>query len=577
MGRMRIAAAAAVVGAVFTGATSSAMAGGLDDLGPTPQICNAFSPTPLCFYAAVSGTDTFSLGGHILYPGETVSGKFSWVIGGQGAGEVPSYGSVTVEAGGSGLKLLHCHGRTHASNALAAWRTPKAFDVTQGSTTCTWKAVAPTNGWVNGPNLSVYAGGQTYPAGDFYAVLSKGGAIEGHVREQNVQKKLQDYTGIAGAKVHITGPRRFSKNVTTSDTGYYHVVVPRAGTYTVTPSVPHSYFKGGRPSAPEPTFRKVHVREEHTSEADFKYKSSLKLTVKLDRTSVPADGLSFVNATVTATDGGAPVPNLTFSLRPYGGGSALQSPFALTVPGTICPVSGSSVNGRIWPDPAATHPNTDSVDVTTDSTGQATLRVYLGTVPGTFPLTVWAKGQDGKLITEDVSNVSEDADIKVTPLGNGGDAPTKLHDWLNQPGNGALAGSLPTDIGTLASTLAEAIHAGHLGAFILTPLQTAKSYYGLLLSPEGSRITFDPATGKVDPASAGQLITPNELNGKSLYGGGYWGYLKTTATPAPFATLQQWLSNSAPAYAFPGNAGPITILNQTRLQYAGFGYGPTCL
>ena len=58
-------------------ATVSASAG-IDELGPTPQMCNAYAPIPLCFYPAVSGTDTFNIGTHILYPGDQVTGVYRW-------------------------------------------------------------------------------------------------------------------------------------------------------------------------------------------------------------------------------------------------------------------------------------------------------------------------------------------------------------------------------------------------------------------------------------------------------------------------------------------------------------------
>ncbi len=573
MERNAVAAIAAVVGVIGFAATPPAGAAGLDDLGPTPQICNAYAPAPLCFYAAVSGTDTFNLGGHILFPGEHVSGTYRWEIGGQGGGEFAAVGAVNVVASGAGLKLIDCHGPRHADNSKAKWRTPKESNVTKGSTTCTWKAVSPTNGWANGPNLSVYAGGQTYPAGDFYAVLSKGGAIEGHVKEQNVQKKLADLAGVPGASVRVSGPRGFSKTATTSDTGYYHVIVPRSGTYTVTPSPPRSYFKGTKRRAATPPFKKVHVSEEHTSTADFTYQSTLRLILKLDHTTAAADGESFVNATVTADDAGAPVAGLTFSLRPFGGGSALQSPYELASPGTICSLSGTSVGGRVWPDPNSTKPNTDSVDETTDSTGEAHFRVYLGTVPGTFPLSVWAKDDNGKLITEDVSNVSADADIKVEALPGSGSPAAVLHDWLNKPGNEDEANTLPTDIGSLVPILADAMHSHTLAGFVLTPVTTS-TFTALLLSPEGTRVKFDPATGVIDPTTTGWLVAPNGKVGAGLAAGGYWGFQKTNGDTFP--TLSQWLANSAPGYAFAGNRPPITLLNATRLQYAGFSYEPTC-
>lgn len=565
----------ALVAAGLAISTAPALA---DELGPTPEICNAYAPTPLCFYAAVAGTDTFNLGSHILHVGQDVSGTYRWEIGGQGNGEFAATGSVAVGDSGPGLKLLHCHGPRSASNAAAKWQTDKAFDVTKGSTTCTWKADAATNAWENGPALIVNAGAETFPAGDFYAVVGKGGVIEGHVREQNVKKAVTDLTGLAGAKVRITGPGGYVKTATASDSGYYHQLVPRPGTYTVTPSAPKSYFKGEKKAESDPPSSKVDVGEDRTAEADFTFKSTLKLKLELSTGAVPADGLSYVDVRVTATDGGAPDAGLVFSLRPYGGGSVLQSAWRMPVPATICTLSGASVGGRVWPAPYVAAPNTDSVNVTTDATGQAILRVYTGTVPGKFPLTVWALDDAGKLITKDTNNTSADADILIKALPNGGDPAQALHNWLNQTGNDSVAATMPDDYTSIVTALADAIHTGNLRApFILAPVATSDGYTAALLSPEGSRASFDPATGQITPATQGEIVAPSNLNGASLYAGGYWGYLKTTATPTALPTLTQWLANTAPGYSFPSNGGTIsTGYGVAALQYLGFGYGPSC-
>ena len=472
---------------------------------------------------------------------------------------------------GPGLKLIHCDGPLSASNAAAKFRTKKAFDVTKGSTTCTWKAVSATNAWVNGPNLSVDSGGENIPAGDFYAVIGKGGVIEGHVREQNVKKEASDLAGVAGAKVRITGPRGYVKTTTTSDSGYYHEIVKRSGAYKVTAQASKGYFKGQKGSEPDPPSQAVGVTEESTSEADFTFKSTLKLKLKLSKSSVPANGLAYVDVTVTATDGGQPDEDLAFSLRPYGGGRASQSPFEMPVPATICKVTGSAVGSRVWPDPGLTVPNTDSVTVTTDSSGTATLRVYTGTVSGKFPLTVWALDDAGHLITKDVSNVSDEADIDVTSMSSSGDPADTLHDWLNKPGNEALANTLPTDNASIAIALEDAVKSGRLRPFVVTPV-LSKGYSAVLLSPSGSRLTFDPKNGQIASSSPGEVVTPNGLINTG-YAGGFWGYLKTTAAPAEFPTLTQWLNNSAPGYSFTQNGGPVTT-GTNALQYDGFGYGP---
>ena len=565
---------ASLLAAVLGVSAAPAMAA--DPLGPTPVPCNGLS-IPLCFNAAVSGTDTFNIGSHIVHVGQVVSGVYRWEIGGQGGGEFPSIGAVFVLRFGPGLKLLHCHGPLRANNSAAKWRTDKAFQITKGSTTCTWKANAPTNGWVNGPALSVYASGGTYPAGDFYAVLGKGSVIEGNVREENVRKAVEDLTGIPGAKVRITGPRGYVHTVTTSATGYYHDEVPRPGTYTVTPTAPKSYFKGLRSTMPKPAFRKVSVGPDDTKQADFTFKSTLKLELKLSAPSVPADGLSSVDVTVTATDKGAPDPGLVFSLRPYGGGSVLQSAWRMSVPATICSLTGTAVGGRVWPAPYVANPNTEAVDVTTNSAGEATFRVYTGTVPGKFPISVWARDNAGKLITQDVSDASADADVMINALPSGGDPTAALHDWLNEPQNAGLAGSLPTYFGSIVTALADAIHSGNLKhAFVLTPVTTTGGYTAVLLSPEGTRAVFDPATGQIALATQGALVAPNNKTGVSA--SSYWTALQNQASPPAFPTLAQMANNSAAGYSFPNPAGTISTGQAVAyLQYLGFGYGPNCI
>jgi hypothetical protein len=557
----------------LAGAAPASAAG--DDLGPEPTLCNAYAPIPNCFYASVSGTDTFTISSHLLHIGEEVSGTYKWSIGGQGNGEFPAVGAVTVGDSGAGLKLIGCHGPHSASNAKAKWQTPKSGDVTEGHTTCHWRAVSATP-WSTSLGLAVSAGGGGYTAGDFYAVLSRGGAIEGTVREQNFTGVIKDETGVTGAKVRVTGPHGFVKTATTSNTGYYYVRVPRSGAYTATPEIPKSYWKGGKAKEPDPRFAKVDVPESKTVESSFTVKSTLRLKLKLDRTRVPADGLSYVTATVTATDAGAPKSGLVFSLRPFGGGSALQSAWDMPVPATICSVTGASVGSRLWPSPSVTKPNTDSVSVTTDSNGEATFRVYTGTVPGTFPLSVWAEDDAGHLIAHDNLNVSADEDIHVTPVPSGGEPTVALENYLNKAGNENLANELPTYNVDIVAALAKAIHDGQLGGFVLSPVQTSNSGVDVLMSPAGSRVSFDPTTGIISPTTDGQIVAPSASNGSSFAAGGFWGQVKTRQA-GMFPTVPNWLSNHAPGYAFPNNAPPISLTpGFGPLHYLGFGYAADC-
>jgi hypothetical protein len=559
----------------LSGAILAAAAGADDIPGPLPTVCNAYAPAVNCFYAAVAGTDTFNIGTHILHIGQEVSGTYRWEIGGQGNGSMPAEGSVTVGSEGPGLKLIHCDGPHSDSNAAAKYGTDKASDITKGHTTCEWKAVAGTNGWVTTMGLGVDAGGEFFTAGDFYTVVDKGSIIDGNVRQQDVSDALKDLTGIAGAKVTVTGPDGFDEKTSTAGTGYYQISVPHPGTYTVKPDVPKSYWKGTKAKSADPPFAKLDVPDNKTVEADFVVKSTLKLELKVEKRSVPADGLSFVDATVTATDGGDPDPGLVFSLRPYGGGSALTSAWDMAVPATICTRTGRVVGGRLWPAPGATSPNTDSVSVTTDSEGKATFRIYPGTVPGTFPLTVWAENAKGGL-DGDSLNTSADADINVTPISSGGDPTGAMENWLARPGGSSLATSLAAEGSNidLVTTMADAMKAGQLAGFTLAPVQaTGNSAQAVLMAPAGSRIKFDDKTGVISPTTEGRVLAPNNsLTTVSSF----WGLVHSRQAPV-FPTVPSWLTDKAPSYTFAGIMPPVTLTSGFGpLHYLGFSYLSDC-
>ena len=122
----------------------------------------------------------------------------------------------------------------------------------------------------------------------------------------------------------------------------------------------------------------------------------------------------------------------------------------------------------------------------------------------------------------------------------------------------------------------------------LTATGTTLEEYGLVVREEIATCTARNSSGSLGRGTLGGRV-PSVVGAFVWNGGTAPGPFddeqpaasvnvtaRTTATPARFATLNQWLSNLAPAYAYPGNGGPITIFNQTRLQYAGFGYGPAC-
>jgi hypothetical protein len=75
-------------------------------------------------------------------------------------------------------------------------------------------------------------------------------------------------------------------------------------------------------------------------------------------------------------------------------------------------------NGRIWPGGTLADPSGDSVNVTTDSTGTYQFTLDVGTVPGPFTVTAWARDASGNLITHDTADASDEQTVTVTPLGS---------------------------------------------------------------------------------------------------------------------------------------------------------------
>ena len=53
----------------------------------------------------------------------------------------------------------------------------------------------------------------------------------------------------------------------------------------------------------------------------------------------------------------------------------------------------------------------------TDATGHYAFTITVGTVPGAFPITVWARDASGHLITQDLSDTSDDRTLTLASAG----------------------------------------------------------------------------------------------------------------------------------------------------------------
>jgi hypothetical protein len=174
---------------------------------PAPTVCNGPAPSAFCYYEV--GIVPFTLSSHFVHVGHILTGTAHWTLPGQGHGEFPTNAFVQLGTSGPGLKLLGCHGPTHANNNKSAYGGPNAFKLVTGSTTCRWRAMFAT-GWSTslGASLAI-TGSNPYYSADYYQVTGKT-ALEGTIRIKNDRKDAQFDLGVVGAKVHVTGRRAAS-------------------------------------------------------------------------------------------------------------------------------------------------------------------------------------------------------------------------------------------------------------------------------------------------------------------------------------------------------------------------------
>ena len=327
-----------------------------------------------------------------------------------------------------------------------------------------------------------------------------------------------------------------------------------------------------------PPFRKVDVKADSVAEADFTIKSTLKLRLQLGAKTALADGFSSVPVTVTATDDNGPVYGVAFSLRPFGGGSRLESAWDMKVPGTICAAAGS----RVWPAPVTTgspDPSTEAVDLTTDATGEAHLVLWPGTVPGEFPITVWAQDAKGRLIRKNINDISDEATVTVrVPPTTANSIIAALKAYVtNTP---SAVQSLPIDANALFEQLTGFMSAHTFPSFALAPISTKTSSVVLVspIAPGAARVKVDAKTGVVVPPATDLVIAPNgilPLSGLQA-AGGFWGLVEAgTGAGASFPTVSSWLANGAgpSGYTFPGNAGPVSLTTRMNQLYLSMRFG----
>jgi hypothetical protein len=251
-------------------------------------------------------------------------------------------------------------------------------------------------------NIGITSDQGTGWSSDYYAVLGRDQAV---VAGKVHNKELQP---VPGVDVAIFGGSIGNYEAVTGPDGTYVADVKR-GSYRVWPS--GRSLSSRHPPRFEPEHRDVSARPFHSAHANFKVDIGLVVKLTLSPSSVPADGFGIVQGTIKVTELGQPRPGVTVALWP----KATESPTAAVTTGTRATVCGPS--GRIWPGGTLADPAGESVNVTTDSNGTYQFTLDVGTVPGPFTVTAWARDSSGSLITHDTVDASDEQTVTATALG----------------------------------------------------------------------------------------------------------------------------------------------------------------
>ena len=264
--------------------------------------------------------------------------------------------------------------------------------------TIAWQAQG-TNGGCNSGTLVQFTGTvNVYFADPGFAT------IHGTVLDKDgqpvagVEVRADGINGTLGTAIGSTDAR-----------GSYSLTV-KAGSYQLTPS--KSVTPPNAPTTKRAlTFAPVNlartVKSGDIGHADFTLQAGLKVTLTLSSPTVPNNGLTVVTATVATTESGLPLGDVTVSLRPNNS----LSPTAAATTGARVTLCGSNAT-RVWPSGTIANPNGLPFDIVTNKDGVYTFTITVGTVPGSFELTAWARTASGALDTG--PSAQTDATLTVT-------------------------------------------------------------------------------------------------------------------------------------------------------------------
>ncbi len=388
------------------------------------------------------------------------------------------------------------------------WQLPQGSGTKgckEDGTFCDFKVTASTNQQlesfcIDGANVQ-----GAWSSCDYFGVVGDNmGILQGTVTDK-------DGGPVAGTTIKAYG---HPGATTTSDVNGFYAMQLNRGAYTVEPS-------GGPQgkSAPgyTPKVTPVHVVDHQTSTANFQLDTSLELKLKLDKSTVVANGYEVVSGTITTTQFGKPLPNVNVQLQVQPNQSADQAVTA-GARASVC-----SNGSRVWPTGQLNDPDGYPVTVTTDATGTYNFTVTVGTTPGTWTLDAWAFNSTGTL-SSDVTAASETKSINFTTNGS-----SSLGGFISELDTAArsttFSTSLANDAGsanglwTLLSQVTKAGTGGINFGGLAYSLVNAKDGQSMIIFPEDKPPKLNKA-GEIMPGrpgnSADLVYDPAEWTGAGI-------------------------------------------------------------
>jgi hypothetical protein len=420
-------------------------------------------------------------------------------------------------------------------------------------TSCTFRAAETDGTYVNvcisGANVQ---GGWT--SCDYYGTPAKGkGVVDGYVKDKSGDP-------VVGVDVTAYGPH--GGGSTTGPDGWYAIQLA-SGAYHVQPS---GGPQGKAPPTYVPKYNDTTVGDGTTGTADFTLQSEIELSLKFTKSSVPADGLSVVNGTITTTQYGKPLPNVNVQLEAMP--SETRDASVTTAPkASLC-----SNGGRIWPTGTMSSPDGIDVTINTGATGTYPFSVTVGTTPGTWSLDAWAYNSNGRL-SSDTPAASQTESIRFTPTGS-----TPLIDFVNELNITEKASTSLQTAGASASSLVNALaQAAGAGG------KLAGLAYSLVNAPDGQSMLVFPAKDPPIVDRSGVVTVAQGTNGDDLVfdparwsplGGNALGLADALTTGSIYGlpTVKEFAAGTS-VTGWNGTAGSaITPFSTGSFEYLGYGY-----